>query len=408
MRHLLLSRYFFPSLPRLVQARIAVCCSFFIQGFTFLSWGSRIPDIKIALGLDEAQLGLVLLMMPLGEFLSMMPGGWLINRWGSRKMLLAAGVLYPLTICLIGLFLSKTILSLGLLSAGAFANLSSLSANTQGVRLERLYKRSIIALFHGMWSIGGLTAVALNMLLARFAVSVQMHFALVFVLCISLLAFSGGNLMMTFPAAATDETKPKARFGGWKLTPALFWIGIAALGCMSCEGTVYDWAGVFMRESVGVVPAIQNYGLFAYLCTMVTMRFVADNLINRFGMRTVLLFSGLCISGGLAAVIAASALPVTAAPVGTMLGFAIVGIGTAPVVPLCCSMAGNLKNVIPSIGITIVSSIGFFGFLGGPPFVGAIAHATSLRHAFGIMAVIGLSVIAATLSLSRMRHSSIF
>ena len=176
-------------------------------------------------------------------------------------------------------------------------------------------------------------------------------------------------------------------------------LGVAALGCMACEGAIYDWSGLYLRDVVGVPASRQSFGYFGYLCTMVTGRFVADRLIDRFGVGRILCGSGLCISGGLALAVAfgGGALALW----GTVLGFALVGCGTSAVVPICLGVAGKSRDLAPSIAIAEVSTIGFFGFLAAPPLIGYVAHATSLRVSFAMMSAIGLLVLLATWALRR-------
>lgn len=392
-RDFLLSACFLPRTPAPIRARVAICCSFFIQGVTFATWCSRIPDVRDRLALSEAALGTLLLAIPVGQLISMAPNGLLVARFGSRRMLLLAGFLYPAILLFLGLAPNVASLAVGLLLAGFAANLSNTAANTQGVQLEHYYRRSIIALFHGMWSLAGLAAVALAMLLGRFGVPTWAHFGGVALGAWALLSCSGGALLTFDRATAPTSAHPGS---AWRLTPFLLWLGIASLGCMACEGAIYDWGGVYFRDVLAVLPAHQSYGYFAYLCTMVTGRFVADRIVNRLGPRRVLYACGGFISGGLALAVCAPLLGGLAAMAAAMVGFALVGCGTSAVVPLCCGLAGKAPGVPPSIAIAQISTIGFFGFLAAPPLIGYVAHAASLRLSFAIMAAIGLLVLLAT------------
>lgn len=400
-RPLLLSMWFFPQLPRLIRTRLAICASFFIQGLMFATWCARIPDMRVRLGLNEAQLGSLLLMLPIGQFLALAPNGWLVARFGSRRMLVTAGFLYPTLLVCLGLAPNTQTLAVGLFLAGFAANLSNTAANTQGVQLEHYYRRSIIALFHGMWSLAGLVAVAISVGFAQFGAPVWLHFGCVAAGACALLFFSGGALM-GFDRASGQKPAEKARgLIGWKFTPAILWLGLASLGCMACEGTIYDWSGIYLRDAVRVAPKLQSLGYFGYLFTMVTMRFVADAIVNRLGVIRVLFVSGACISGGLALAVGLTGCAPMVALAGTVLGFALVGCGTSAVVPLCCGLAGKVRGVPPSIAIAEISTIGFFGFLATPPLIGFIAHALNLRVAFAVMAIVGLLVVVATAALRR-------
>ncbi len=394
VRHHLLSRFFFPHLHTIVRARIAVCCSFFIQGFAFATWCSRIPDIQRLHQLNDAQLGTLLLALPFGEFFGLIPCAELIKRFGSRRMLLCAGFGYPFILLILALAPTMWVLTLTLFLTGFIANLSNTAANTQAVRIEHLYHRSIISLFHGMWSLAGLTAVAFALLLATFQVSIFLHFTLVCITAITLLFFSGGALL------THDRPQPpnprKSPFSGWKLTPIILWIGLAALGCMVCEGTIYNWSGVYLRDILHTPETQKSYGYFAYMCMMVPMRFIIDRFITRFGHYRILILSGLAITGGLLLTLLAN-LSIA------LIGFALIGCGTSSVVPICCSLAGKCKTIAPSIAIAEISMIGFFGFLITPPIIGYIAHLINLRAAFALMALMGVLILLATRQLKKHR-----
>ncbi len=398
---LLLSRFFLPHTPAPIRTRVAICCSFFIQGLAFATWCARIPDVRARLGLHEAQLGTLLLMLPIGQLLSMAPNGFLVGRFGSRRMLVLAGFAYPAALVALGFAPDVPTLAIALFLAGVAANLSNTAANTQGVMLERHYRRSIMSLFHGMWSIAGLVAVALAMALARLGVPMGAHVALLCGASWLLLCFSGGALMRRDRQTPAAPAEGRPAWGGWRLTPFIFWVGVAALGCLACEGAIYDWSGVYLKDVVGASAARQSVGYFGYLCTMVGGRFVADRVIDRFGVAKVLYGCGACISGGLALAVAFGRCAPSTALWATVAGFALVGCGTSAVVPICCGLAGKSRDLAPGIAIAEISTIGFFGFLAVPPLIGYVAHASGLRVAFAIMSAIGLLVILSTWALRR-------
>ncbi len=394
---LLFSRHFFPRQTELVRARLAICCSFFIQGLCFATWCSRIPDVQRSLGFNDALLGTLLLILPLGELLSIFPCAEAIRRFGSRRMLVVAGFGYPLLISAIATSLSAVTLAPLLFLTGAIANLSNTAANTQAAHLERLYGRSIMTLFHGMWSCAGLVAILLALLFAQVSATIPQHFLPVACGAALLLTFSGGALLPNdlHPAAQKQTFSLKA----WVPSPFILCLGLAALGCMVCEGAVYNWSGIYLRDILAAPETTRPYGYFAYMCTMVPMRFVADRLINRLGRRAILLASALALITGVAGIVAAPSLPDPFALALTLGGFAILGCGASPVVPICCSLAGRTTDRPAAIAIAEVSMIGFLGFLAMPPILGYISHATTLRVAFGSTLLMGFLVLGATLAL---------
>lgn len=386
------SRFFFPSFPERLRARIGIGASFFIQGVVFATWCARIPDIRRALELNEAQLGGVLLMAPLGQFLAMVPNGLLVTRFGSRAAALTVGLAYPLILPLLSVARTPLQLGASLFLMGVLSNLSYTAVNTQGIALERLYDRSIMALFHGMWSVAGAVTALVAMFLAMVPVSVPAHFIGTAAACVLLLLFSGGTLLLNDESEASGKAKAS---GGWKIPPELVWLGVAAFGCMACEGAVYDWSGVYMEDVAGAPDALRNVGYFAYLCVMVAVRLVADRLTDRFGHRRLMLLSGSAIALGYLTAVLGAFVPGPAKLICVATGMAVIGSGTSAVVPLCCSLAGRTSKVPTGIAITEISTIGFFGFLFAPPVIGFVAHGLGLRTAFLLMVLLGCLIVLA-------------
>lgn len=363
----------------------------------FATWCSRIPDIKTRLALNDAQLGTLLLLLPIGQFLSILPNGLAVKHFGSRKTLITAGFLYPLALMLLGLATSIHQLALLLFFTGAIANLSNTAANTQGILLEQRYGRSIMALFHGMWSVAGFVAIGLALIFAQFAIAPTLHFTIVAITAALLLCFSGGALADDPPSSSQHNTPSTQRrwFADWHFTATIIWLGVACFGCMACEGAIYDWSSIYLRDVLAIQPTYQNFAYFAYLCTMVPGRFIIDNLVNRFGIFRILFCCAVAITIGFLTVVLCPLLTSPLSFILSLLGFALIGCGTSAIVPLCCGLAGTCKEISPGIAIAEVSTIGFFGFLITPPLIGYIAKALNLQVAFLLMFVLSLPVMVA-------------
>jgi MFS family permease len=166
--------------------RAAVAAFFFIQGLSFASWGSRIPHIQDQLHLSDAALGGVLFALPLGLMASLPLSGWLVARYGSRLVVVIAVSLYALTLPLIGLVQAPWQLVVALFFFGVWGNLANISVNTQAVSTEALYGRSIMAFFHGIWSLAGFSGAAIATLMIFFHVSPLAHFCLISALTLML------------------------------------------------------------------------------------------------------------------------------------------------------------------------------------------------------------------------------
>lgn len=360
--------------------RIGLSVFYFIQGLTFASWASRIPDIKNSLQLSEAALGGVLLTLPIGQIIGIFLSGFLVNRFGSKNVLTVSSVLYPASLILLGL--AETPLHLvGVLALfGLFSNLYNIAINTQAVAVEGLYGRSIMAGFHGLWSLAGFAGGIIGALMIARGFSPLIHFCIIFFINMLLLSLAQRSLLPR--DTRSKETTKTSIFS--KPDKSILILGSIAFACMICEGTMFDWSGVYFEKVIAAPGSLSRLGFVAFMCAMAMGRFAADYLITRFGVEIMLKGSGIAIlSGILFAVALPQVFPAT-------IGLLIAGLGVSSVVPLTYSLAGKSKNISPSVALATVSSVGFLGFLIGPPVIGFLAEIYGLRIAFAIVAVLGL------------------
>ncbi|WP_161888705.1 MFS transporter [Pontibacter russatus] len=369
--------------------RMAVGCFFFLQGLSFASWGSRIPTIQQQMGLSEAGLGGVLLALPLGLLVSLPVAGWLIAKTGSRGVVVFAAMLYNLTLVTIGYATSPLQLVAVLFVFGFAGNLVNISINTQGVGVEALYEKPIMASFHGLWSLAGFSGAAIGTLMIGEGVTPHRHFLLIMIGCFLAIAFAARHLLRE--DVNSDADRPIFVMPDRSLID----LGIICFFAMICEGAMFDWSGVYFKKVLGAENAWIGAGYTAFMCTMAGTRFVADWFTGRFGLQRILQASGLLTALGL---LIAVLLPHLYTAI---LGFLLVGAGVSAVVPLVYSAAGKSKVMSPGVALAAVSTIGFSGFLMGPPLIGFVAAATSLRISFTIIALMGLSIaVVATKSKS--------
>src|ERR1700733_6109643 len=158
------------------EHRIAVSCFFFLAGLCFSSWGSRIPDIQVKLHLSNADLGTVLLGLPTGLLISLPVAGWLVSKLSSRIVVIFSALLYTCTLPILGLAQTKTELIFCLFLFGMGGNMLNISMNTQAVGTEDLYGRSIMASYHGLWSLAGFSGAAAGTLMIGLGLAPLQHF----------------------------------------------------------------------------------------------------------------------------------------------------------------------------------------------------------------------------------------
>ena len=363
------------------QARFAVGSFFFLHGLCFSSWGSRIPDIQQKLSLSEAQLGTLLFSLPVGSMLSLTFASELISRIGSRSALQLAMLLYACALLLLGWSESVFQLSFSLLLYGVCGNLVNVSINTQAVGVERIYRKQLMASFHGLWSAAGFVGAALGALIMSQGISPVHHFVFTST-CILLGVFVNSKALLLDSPHARPQKKQK-----WTLPDSsLLLLGVITFCSMVCEGTMFDWSGVYFEKIVQAKEGWIGAGYAAFMSTMAGTRFLADFLKDRLGFTRVLQACGILIASGLTISICFP----TFGP--ALLGFFLVGAGTSAVVPFTYSEAGRNSQRSTSSAIATISAIGFLGFLIGPPLIGWIAGATNLKVSFAVVVLFGAAI----------------
>jgi MFS family permease len=365
------------SLPPRRLHRIAVGAFFFLAGLCFSSWASRIPNIQQQLHLDNAALGGVLLGLPVGLLTSLPLAGWLVARFGSRPIAISAALLYAGTLPVLGMAAAAWQLVVCLFCFGMFGNLLNISINTQAVGTEALYGRTIMASYHGLWSLAGFSGALLGTAFISLGWIPWRHFIVITCLAAGMVAILARHLLVNDTGMNANRpifVRPDR---------SLIQLGIIAFCSMICEGAMFDWSNVYFQKIIFPPKALAGLGLTAFMSTMASGRFLGDWLATRWGIRCMLELSGtLTATGLLLAIVFPRLLPAT-------IGFLFVGAGVSSVIPLVYSSAGRSKVLSPGVALAAVSTIGYLGFLFGPPFIGFIAQASSLRVSLGLIGCLG-------------------
>ena len=363
------------------RLRLAVSLFYFGQGICFASWASRIPDLKTVLQLSDAQLGSVLLALPLGQMLTMPISGRLTAKYGSRRMLTIGAPLYALALTNIGLAASGWQLALFLFLFGVAGNLCNIALNTHGVSVEGFYGKAIMTSFHGYWSIGGFVGALVGIPMLAFQASPYVHFWLIAAVVLAHITINYKYLLHT----RNLITKKKTSFFT-KPQGVLIQLGIIGFCSMAAEGTMFDWSGVYFKDIVEAPSALVILGYASFMVTMAAGRFFGDKLINRYGRKKILQLSGLTLSSGMAISVAFPNI------YAATIGFMLVGMGVSSIVPSVYSIAGNNTKVSPGIALAMVSGVSYFGFLIAPPFIGYISAISNLRYSYAIIGCFGILI----------------
>ncbi len=387
-------RIFFSDIPERAKTRAAVASMFFCSGLIVSSWATRIIDVKRALSLSDAQVGTALLALPIGQLSAMWFSGYAISKLGSYFTVRFSPLLFALFLLPIPFASSFHMLWGMLFLMGIAGNIQNISINTQGVGVEHLYGRSIMATFHGVWSLSCFFGGIVSSFFVSCGMPMFWHFLITVCAVAFVMALARPYLLKEDPgrkSSPKDEGKVRT-----SPTPFIFMLGLISFGSMSCEGTMFDWSVIYFSDVVGVSRDFSRFGYVAFMFAMGICRFISDIFVTRFGAARVLIASGFLIFTGMALSVL---LPLASV---ACLGFLMVGAGVSSVVPICYSAAGRSRRMPSSIAIATVSTIGFFGFLMFPPIIGYIADVSSLRFSFALMGCVGL-IISAVAPLIRRR-----
>ncbi|MDF9798714.1 MFS family permease [Catalinimonas alkaloidigena] len=377
--------------PSVNVSRMAVGAFFIILGIIFSTWASRIPNIQGHLQLSDGAWGSVLFALPFGLLTGLPLSAWAVARLGSQRTMLAATLFHIFTLPFIGLANESWVLMSILFFFGLSGNLINVAVNTQAVAVEALYKRSIMASFHGLWSLAGFAGAALGALFISLGLSPFIHFCIIGGLVCILLVFAYRHTL------ADENTEQKQQKVFVMPDRQLLVLGMIAFCGMICEGTMFDWSGIYFKKVVEVPEAYIAVGYVAFMCSMAAARFIGDRLAGKFGTFRMIQLNGLLVTIGLLISVAFPNI------VSATLGFMLVGLGVSTIVPLLYGETGKTTTMSPGSAITAVSSVGFLGFLFGPPVIGYISEITDLRWAFALVSLLGISIVLISSSVKKIQ-----
>ena len=370
-----------------MSARNALRLCYFLLGFTFATWASRIPSIKTALHLTDGQLGAILFATPIGQLLSLRFSGQVVTRHGSHRVAPWGMAAYTGVLFLCGLATTGWQLAVALFLFGLSGNVSSTSLHTQAVLLEKQAGKPLMASFHGGWSVAGFCAGLTGLWVVDLGLPPWQHFAIVAAVGILLSPFLGRCLL-------AGEAAPKTP-GKRRLDPHLWRLGFIGFCSMGTEGCMFDWSGVYFRDVVHAPPTLVVLGYTSFMVMMASGRLFGDRFIARVGRLQAVGMGGLLMSAGLWLSVLSPTLGACTA------AFMLVGLGCSPIIPTVYSLAGQARPEDPGNAIAAVGSVCFLGFLLGPPLIGGVADWLGLRASFALIACLGLVIPWLTVAGSR-------
>ncbi len=378
--------------------RFAVLSFFLAQGLCFSSWASRIPDIKEIFTVNDALYwGIVLFMIPVGKFVAIPLAGYLVSKLGSRIMVQISIMGYALSLFAIGTALNIYMLGVFLFCFGVFWNLCDISLNTQGIGIERLYGRTIMASFHGGWSRAACLGALIGFIMIVSDVTPFWHFTLIAALILLLTMVSRRYLQDdVFTAEAVEDKSEKWQYIK-RPEMLLIKLGLVGLFALVVESAMFDWSGVYF-ESVLQVPKSLQIGFLVFMVMMTVGRFLANYAYRIWGKQRVLQLSGAFIFIGFftSALLGSTVDSMALKVIVNSFGFMLVGLGISSMVPTIYSLVGAKSKTPVGIALTILSSISFIGSLVAPLLIGAISQAFNMEYAYMVVGLLGLCILLMT------------
>jgi MFS family permease len=368
-----------PPAIHLKRARLSVSVIFLVHGLIVATWVSRIPAVQSSLGLSKSVLGSVLLAVAAGSMISMPITGWLAGRYGSKRMTLAGSLLFCATLVLPGFANNAWTLAAALACFGAGAGAMDVSMNVQAVEVETAYDRPVMASFHALFSVGGMLGSAAGGAIAAAGIPPVVHFTVAALILV-------GMTIAAYPGMiAGARHEEHLHLPTFRISPHVLSLSALAFCIFLNEGAMADWSTVYLRSSLGTTEGVAAYGYAVFSGAMAIGRIVGDRLTMSLGRVEVVRYGASLGACGLGAALIVATVP------GTLIGFAAAGLGFAAIIPLVFGAAGRVEGQSAGSGLATVTTIGYLGFLAGPPVIGFLADLLTLRVALGLLVLLSAS-----------------
>jgi MFS family permease len=359
--------------------RTATNALFFINGVDFASWASRIPDVKEKLHLTDGALGTILLAAPIGSMMALPLAGAIIEKFGSRRITTLATVFYLFSMPFIGYANSSFQIMAALFFFGFGGDLLNISMNVQAVGVEKIYQKTIMGSFHGVFSLGFFSGFAIGGFIAKTGIEMFTHLSFFGVLTLLV-------GLITYQFLLKTDIKPNEPQPLFALPDKTLWIiALISLCGMMGEGAMADWSVLYFKSLPENKITFITAASTAFSVMMVLGRFLGDRIADKIGIKNMIFINSILFGSGM---ILALGFPT---PVTVIIGFGITGLGISTIVPLAYSVAGHSKTMSPGLALAAITTIGMLGFLLGPVFIGYLSEMSNLRIALSLLLVLAFS-----------------
>ncbi|MEO1557708.1 MAG: MFS transporter [Pseudomonadota bacterium] len=361
---------------------LAVSAMFLLNGALYGIWAARIPAMATRHDLDAGELGLLLLLLAGGAIAAFPLAGRFADKLGAAFLTLWIAVAYTGALGLTALAPNVATLAVALAVFGATHGAMDVAMNTWAGEAERHIARPVMSSFHAMFSLGAALGAASGFFAEQWSVGIPAHFSVTGVAVAAL----------TLAMARIGWVSPtQDRVSGTPLFPLpkgpLVAVGLIAFCTSMGEGAMVDWSALLLIETTRVTPAQAALGYTMFSVAMVITRLLGDQVTRAFGPTPTARIAGVIATVGAISAVSSTSYSVT------LTAFALMGVGYAVIMPLAFSRAARDPHLPPGTAIASVSTLGYGGLLLGPPLIGFVAYASTLRTGFALLAVLAALII---------------
>jgi MFS family permease len=374
---------------QLVRWRAAIFAIFLATGIGFASWASRLPAVKVLLGIDDFQVGVLLFVSGAASIIGLSLANVIVVRWGARRGMFLTFFLFAVGIAIVGLgveFLaSYAVTAIGLALMGMGMSSTDVMMNVEAAAVEQAFERTLMPLFHAFFSLGTVAGAGIGVAMAAWGVGVGWHLwgAGLVVLVTAIVALGA----VPVHAAATGDTETvsrRERFASalavWR-DARIYAIGAIMLGMAFAEGSANDWLSIAMVDGHGETEAVGAIALTVFSIAMTVFRILGGPLVDRLGRVWTLRMLSIAAGVGLIMFILAPNLPIA------FVGIALWGAGASLGFPLGMSAAAD-DPAKAAASVSAAATIGYLAFLCGPPVLGWVSHMIGILPTLWIIVVL--------------------
>lgn len=384
------------------SARLACMFYFMAPGLAYGLVTSRMPALKNMTGATEGELGIILLCFGLSALIGLAFAPRLIAKISAKTTLLASSLACMVFVVLVSFSSSVWFFGIAMALLGICMGLCDVTMNVQGVEVERAYKKSSMNILHAGYNIGAAAAACAGSIFAATNFGVWVNFVLPVAVMAGMLWWAEPRLVTgNLEKPERSESSPLVSVEPKKRLPFLVWVcGLLCVCCYVSEGSVGEWGSLYLHQEKAAPESIAALVFAGFSICSLLCRLVADRLRNNFGDFLVSTAGATLALAGMLTVLSSSSWSIC------LIGYAMMGLGQAPIVPIAFSRAGAIKGVSTARATSLVSLLAYAGLLFAPPAFGLSAEHFGLHTALCAVPVLLTITVLLTFLLGRLiKHS---